>query len=466
MNNLFKKIPINFSWKYLSNIFLILLFFALAVFRWHNVFAFNPYWGYDGGGHIDYILSLFRDGRLPNIKDNYLAWHEPLYYLLTAGYLKLIQLLSFGNLSFGATLHYLGFFQFSLSIATSYLIYKLVSKLTANKWEVIICWSVLNLLPSMNYASTFITNELLNYFFILLIIYYFVSQIYGRKTISWKSWAKFGLIVGLSLLTKITGVIVAFILFAWLIIENIRLRRKPMIAGLLLSIFIALIINLPWIAYRFHMMNGAFAINNIEFVKPVEIKLDQRVSFFANFDWDIFKFPYYYSGARYFWSILYADSFYDYYGAIENKDLLDHLKLEKKLPLIRTTHLDGFVLPSHFKFSQVLVWLGIIPAILMIMGFLRGLIAFKDKAYLYVCLYAAIPLAFLSALIYYAYRYPYYDKGIIKSIFIFPAYVLLLQGGLSLVKKISNKVFVLLFIILAVYCFFAAQLFWVIKYNY
>lgn len=134
-------------------------FLFLAAFHLWNAWHFNPYWGYDGGGHLDYITSL-ANGHWPNMATNYIAWHEPLYYL----FMSLVARIHSG-------LHLLGLVQAMLSMAVAAVSWLVIQKLTKSPWARAMAFVTWNLLPAVTLASAFVTNELLNYFFILLILY-------------------------------------------------------------------------------------------------------------------------------------------------------------------------------------------------------------------------------------------------------------------------------------------------------
>jgi hypothetical protein len=74
----------NFFKKHKFNILIIGFFLFLIFFRLHNAINFNPYWGYDGGAHLEYIKTVMEHWRVPTMAENYLGWHEPLFYFFYA----------------------------------------------------------------------------------------------------------------------------------------------------------------------------------------------------------------------------------------------------------------------------------------------------------------------------------------------------------------------------------------------
>ena len=94
--NIIKKEIIDFFKRYYG-IIIIIFFLLLLFYRIYNSWHFNPYWGYDGGEHINYLFSLIKYNLIPSIDVNTIAWHEPLYYFIFWPVGKIIYLLFNGN---------------------------------------------------------------------------------------------------------------------------------------------------------------------------------------------------------------------------------------------------------------------------------------------------------------------------------------------------------------------------------
>ena len=394
---------------------------ALLAFRLWNAFHFNPFWGYDGGGHLDYIFSLVR-GHFPDLKTNYLAWHEPLYYLLMTGVSRLHSGLRIFELA-----------QAGLSLALAALSWSVVTKLTDKPWARGIAWVSWNLLAPVTLASTMVTNELLNYFWILLILNLGLSEKWRARSV------ELGVICGLALLTKMTAIVAVIALIVSEILGDCPFEPQKGLSLWALKgthlrktfviISIAALLYTPWLGYRALSGNDAFAINNTEYLAPAPLALDSRAQFFAKFDKDIFAFPFWYSGGRGFWSMLYADTFWDYYGMMQNRNQLAALPKEEK---ISTDHNGGEVSRFKLEVTKPLPWLAIPLALVMLAGAWQLL---KKPFELPTLLTGAL----FAALIYFAYRYPFYDKGIVKSIFIGPAFLPLLAAGFVHIQERVKK---------------------------
>jgi Dolichyl-phosphate-mannose-protein mannosyltransferase. len=462
MKNIYHRI-INFIRPQPLTVVLFVYALFLVIYEWHNVISFNPFWGYDGGNHLDYILSLARDHRFPDLAKNPVAWHEPLYYLLQAAWAQPFLLL-------GATtktlLKAFGVFQFGVSLATAFVLWKLIKILSGNKTVCLISFAALTSLPAFIQASTFVTNELLNYFFIVLVLYFFFRW-FIFETPRRAHYLLLGLVMGLALLTKITAAIAVALVLIYLVLKSAQKAAGFKPRYILMSAAIALIMCSPWYAYRLSQGSGP-SINNPAFLKPAPIRLDSRVKFFIGFDADIFKFPYWYSSGRAFWSMLYADSFYDYYGMMENRDRLATLPQSE---LIKTTINNTFVSKAHAAENIWLSWLGMFPLVLCLFGIYAMIGSFIKKRELAVeAIGLAVSAAFLFALIYMSYRYPYYDQGIVKSIFIWPFFIFPIFFGCKFIVEAWNRrrnaAIVLFALGLAAYLVLIRAAEWIVTYNY
>lgn len=212
-------------------------------------------------------------------------------------------------------------------------------------------------------------------------------------------------------------------------------------------VFLSVLAYLPWYAVRSDGLEPA-SINNYDMLPAKPFALDERAAFMTRFGREIFSFPFWYSGARGFWSILYADTVSDYFGIFENQDRKNALPEEE---LVLTTHNGNSVSAYRKPLAQLALLLGIIPVFTMLVGVGSAL------SYLFRSLRRkkrfdgfALPAlgffsAFMLALMYYAYRYPYYDQGVVKSIFIAPAFLLPLMLGARALERAPH------FVRLAVY---------------
>ena len=454
------------KFQFQGNNFLFVAFFVLMIFRFHNAFAWNPYWGYDGGGHLDYIFSLLFKNKFPEASTNYLAWHEPFYYLMMAGLLKFV--LFFKTLGLDSLLKVLGVFQALLSLATTIIIFQLVSILTSKKNIAFLSTFFIVFLPSFHQASTFITNELLNYFFIFLASYYFLKYFaLENKKILLSHYFVLGILLGFGLLTKITVLILVVLIFFFLFWRLVREKNKKEIGrGIFFVALLIFLINFPWYLHKINREENLFSINNPEFLLPQALKIDERLSFFLFLDFNIFRYPYWYSGGHSFWSMLYADTFYVYYGSMENRDYLNWFRNEERATIARTTQADTFVTSDPYRLNSFLVWFGLPIFFVCILGlFVNGYRFYKKKNVFHGFL-ILLPFSFIAAIMYSAYRYPYYDFGIVKAIFIFPAFLFLLVPGIEFLYTKLKIIFYFVLPFFILYYFLIVQLYWVTRFGY
>lgn len=456
------KVKLRERYTFFAAIAVFLVF--LAVLRVHNALSFNPWWGYDGGGHLNYIFSIARNNVFPDLKQNYIAWHEPLYYIWQGINLKV--LLIFTKLD-PVLYKGMALAQVALSFGFTYLAYRIASLVATERKTIFFSFVAINLLPALTIASSFPTNELLNYVFILAIIALSYRHIlHGQPTR--RHYIIFGTVAGLGLLTKITAVIPIAISLAFLLWRAIAERNKKFVHGFGIIVAFIVILNIPWQLYRFKYIFDKPSINNYAFVEQRPLALDGRVDFYNRFDNDIFVAPYWYSGGRSFWSMLYADSFYDYYGVMENRDFLTQAPSSER---VRTTHNNTYVSRVNYNRSKLVVWLALIPLAIILLGIVTMLFRARKSVRSRDARFAsAVTFAFLSALIYYSYRYPYYDAGIVKSIFIFPAFIFPLAYGFEglniFFRGHAKYAYFILIPALGTYFWFLIPTLWVMKFNY
>ena len=101
-----------FSFITKHKVYTVLLFlcFILGVsIRIHDIRTYNPWWADDGGAHVAYVNTLFNDHVLPDPSINYLAWHEPGYYALSAVWKGVGTLFGIESLAFVTALQLIFF---------------------------------------------------------------------------------------------------------------------------------------------------------------------------------------------------------------------------------------------------------------------------------------------------------------------------------------------------------------------
>ncbi|MFH1252758.1 MAG: glycosyltransferase family 39 protein [Candidatus Uhrbacteria bacterium] len=426
-------------------IFLLVVAAAFFIFQIHQLLSFNPYWGYDGGAHVNILETLLFQHHFPALADNYLAWHEPFYYLFLVG-------LGFLGIPFW-------FSHLIIVLAIDFLVFKLFRRFKLSD-ELSLFGSLTALsLPAFLEVSMFFTNEALNYVFLLAIMHLAIILFQETKW-SWKTSLLLAGCVGLGVITKITALVAFGVVVILLIIKMIENRTWKYLITIVLALVVSAIFYLPWYLIRSDGL-AQVSINNYDMLPAKPLVWDERVSFMTRFDADIFSFPFWYSGGTGFWSMLYADTVSDYLGLFENQDIKNALPETER---VKTTHNGNSVSAYRKPLAEWVMRLGVIPVGLLILGlgYAFWLIIKKQKKLFFV----ALPTlgffsAFLLAAMYYAYRYPYYDQGVIKSIFIGPAFVLPLAMVIVCLKRAPRWALYGILVLWSMYIIISLALFFI-----
>lgn len=420
--------------KILKAFLFTLLFGLFLYFQIHNTFSYNPYWGYDGGGHIDYLFSLAKEHHFPTIEKNYIAWHEPLYYLVDASVLKIILVFV---TDYVLQLKLLVLLQTVWSAITLFLLYRISRNLLPVALS-IITTTLFFSLPSFHAASLFLTNELFAYLFAFLLSAVFVQRL-RRGNFLPLDGLLFGAIMGLSLLSKITtlvpvGVCLTICLLLWI-------KR---FSGLNLRFFVLtaltiILINLPWQIHRYHHIAQGPSLNNPSFLTPKPLNPLELLSSLRTFDARIFSIPYFPMGSGNMWPMLYSDLVSDYYGILDN---VDKRNATPKTELFQTADFS-WVGPRHAWYMKKLIWLGLPVAALILIGFVEMVwqsLSKKRGMSRWIAFYGLLlSSGYLAAQIFYMYRYPYFDMGAVKAIFILPGFFFPMLYGIEFFYRVACK---------------------------
>ncbi len=409
------------------------LLVAYLWFRVHNVFSFNPYWGYDGGGHLDYVFSLV-GGRFPSIQTNYIAWHEPFYYLVNAPLLRTIIAFT-GDYAF--QIRSLSLFQAGWSVLALVAIYR-VTRVLLPRWVALSFTVLFSALPAFQAASLFVTNELFAFLFAFLISWLLFARIREERFRPFDGlW--FGALMGFALISKITTIIpvsacVLTCLFLW---------RKG-VAGLHVRFFVFTLltiaaINLPWQIYRYNHIARGPTLNNPGFLQPHPLSLPELFQVTRYFDTRVFTIPYFPMGSGNLWPMLYSDFVSDYYGAIDNVDVKN---ATPKTELFQTADFSWVTL-HHAYYMKRLILVGVSLVLLVFLGVFvlvwRSLFArlWQDRAM--AGFGALVSFGYLAAQVFYLARYPYFDMGAVKAIFILPGFLFPMIYGTHFLYGVSRK---------------------------
>jgi hypothetical protein len=173
---------------------------------WAALFANNwtlhGGWGFDISGHLDYIVMIFR-GELPLANDGFQMYQPPLYYLLAAGWLKL---LGFGGID-QASVQWLRL----LGLATGWLqaafvLLALRELLPGRPGLVLAGFVFATCLPAQLYLAQYPTNETWVAVFTSGALWWTIRMLRRGSSQLWEH-AVLGAFLGLGLLTKFSALL-------------------------------------------------------------------------------------------------------------------------------------------------------------------------------------------------------------------------------------------------------------------
>ena len=413
----------------------MVLFFAfLLFFRLHNAINFNPYWGYDGGAHLEYIKMVMEKWRVPTMAENYLGWHEPLFYFLYAILGKAASAFCHNNF-LTCTVKILQIISALLSVVMIFLVYKISQKFSNNKnvWLAAVVGS--GLISVMTETSNYLTNELLATFLIVSLFHCFI--VFSQRGWNIKRIGLIGLISGVALLTKLSAAIFVLALVIWFLYKAVYEKRVKYLFYVFIFLFLSFLLYTPWAIYKVKNLGGAFSINIFE----DKIKEDRKLpeAFFHSFNGEIFTNPFWMTGSNSFISVIFADAFSDYYAIANNVDK-NNLTVpdEEKF----WTEAGSFVTNVKFRLSILLLYFSVFFVFIFTAGVL-GLFwrwlknKFRPNANLFFLIFIA---GCFLALFYNAAKYPFLERGTLKASFILPLWPLLMIVGFAWLAAILKKI--------------------------
>lgn len=394
-------------YRHIATLFIALL----GVIYARNVFLYTTHFAYDGGAHIAYVESL-QKGEFPAPDQNYLAWHEPLYYALAAFFT-----FPFGNdigvkvLEFGNALFALLFVMGSGTLA-----------FLVTKNERISLYTMIGI-GSMYVVSAlgrYVTNEML---FHTLAIWFFALfwywDMHDAQTWTKKKWLIIALYLSVMLWVKLSAAIIILALVLWLLLKSIHEKKLVSAKIAVFLVAVSAFVYSPWLMHKQDVYGQGLTINNFE----TESSERMPLSFYLNIDTNIFRFPFYTSGNRSFWSMLYASALGDYDNIFQNYNANQHLSIQTS---------NGRWISLEAKEATWYAYVFSLPLWLFVsFGLLIHLFYFvKDKGKGKLALLTISTFGFLAALMYNTYVYPHLERGTLKALFIITFFPLALILGL------------------------------------
>jgi len=391
---------------------LVLLILALAlVISLNNLAVYNTWWADDGGAHLGYIRTIAQENRLPSMTENYLAWHEPIFYYLAAGWTILGQGFGVNHINWQDAFNILIFYFFL------FLVWQLTYVYTArNRWLALLALLIFSFLFTAVKLAAYVNNELLVQAMILLcvLLFYQLKLASAARIIPVFFWS---LLLGLAALVKLTAVVVLLVAIIFWLVRAGRSRKWDYVYYALISLTVVLIVNLPWLAYKQQAFGSAFSINLFEHEKRQEILTSSGWQYLTKVNFHIFyDDPYWQSPPPAFASTYFADTFGDYYNLFNNVDRLNALPLTEK---IKTD--NGRFTTEKLKWRQI--WVYRLAAVIMLIWLLGLLgqgfnLVRRKNPDPYAWFLLLLIFGGYAALVYNNLRYPYLARGVLKSAFI------------------------------------------------
>ena len=401
-----------------TGIILASIFVFAVVVRWHNLFAYNTWWADDGGAHVAYIQKILEFGRLPTTAETYLAWHEPLYYVVTAGWAKMGNWLGHSGLNWWEGL------QVIISLAFLWLVWLTAKKITqGNRWVAVLSVLLCSVLFVSVKLSAYLTNELAAQTLMLLGAYLWLRwQLIEPGKYRLVLW--WSAVLSAATLTKLSAVIVVL---AALVLWGVKflMTRKPYLLGYAAVCLGTLaLLNTPWLVYKHRQFGAVFSINLHERAHAQSLVRSQGWSYLFAVNPRIFTTqPFWFGAPQSFASIVLGDTFGDYYNLFANPDAMEKLPASARVQ----TGNGRFTTPQRW---DAMVWanrIGVFIAGLWVVGFFCRIIQMirrrqTDWNLLWVSVLVAGAWA---ALAYNVLRFPYLERGVLKAAFIYFSFPLL-----------------------------------------
>jgi tetratricopeptide (TPR) repeat protein len=178
---------------------------------WHNARILPALVGFDASHHLNYIKYIQEHHRLPLPNEGMVMFHPPLYYIISAVALSILNLTTADPsaiLLLRALTMLFGIAQFLLVFATLRLIFPDRPSLQ------VIGGGLAAFLPMQLYLSHYPTNETLAALLVSASLY-FALRVTKTNSATWKSYCLLGLLIGAAMLTKATAILVVpFIVLA------------------------------------------------------------------------------------------------------------------------------------------------------------------------------------------------------------------------------------------------------------
>jgi hypothetical protein len=181
---------------------LVLLLTVAVLQRGWNAFNVPPLTGYDSPAHAAYMLSILEDGELPHPYSGWSTFHPPLYYLVGSEVWALLEPL--GPRTLVAGLRAIG----SLAgLLAGLVAFRLVLRLGYDPWVAWVAAALALFVPVAQLAGAMIGNEALAAGLVALALPPLL--VLQRDPRDLRAACVSGIVVGLAVSTKYTGMLIA-----------------------------------------------------------------------------------------------------------------------------------------------------------------------------------------------------------------------------------------------------------------
>jgi 4-amino-4-deoxy-L-arabinose transferase-like glycosyltransferase len=417
--------------KNLYKIVLFLFFIFLIFFRLHNADVFNSYWGYDGGGHVEYIQQIYEEDRLPNMEENYLAWHEPAFYFSYSTIGKIFNLVYPSD--FSVVIKFLQIFSAMLGVLMIWLVYKIAQQFSKNKnvWLVAVFSS--GLLSVITETTNYLTNELLLAFLIILLFYYFIR--FSKKGWNFKRVLVISILSGIALLTKLSALIFILSILIWFIYRSMYTRKLKWLGYAILVVAVSVLIYSPWAIFKQKNIGSFYSINVYE--DSLSESRELNSDFFYRLNPQVFNNPFWMTSNNSFCAVIFADTFSDYYSISNNLDKNMSLPDNQKL----WVDSGNFVTHLKYRLSILLLYFSIFYIFIFfagVIGLCWQLIKKKLKPGINLFVLIFIVGSFL-ALMYNVFSFPFLERGTLKASFILSVWPILMVISYSWLGQVLKR---------------------------
>ncbi len=431
--------------------------FAVCI-RFNNLQNYSTVWADDGGAHMQYVEIVLREHVLPTMDQTYLAWHEPLYYVVNAVWIQWGEWLGFQGLNLWETLNFVIGLLFLVVVGWFTYVF------SKDKWLALLNVFLFTVFFQSVKLSAFVNNELLAQTLIVLLVGLFIFwKLFELGKI--KQVVLWSVILGLALLAKLTVVIV-FIAVGILWLGYALIKKKPhTIKYLILCAVIVGAINTPWLIYKQQNFGHAFSTNIYEQNTKQSLLTSDAWDYIFEIDLAFIKtYPYWHGKiipvSYSFAGIFIADSFSDYYNLFTNADAVENLADEQKQIVgngraVNLENWNNMLWMNRLGLLFVMIWLA---GLLVLFWRLIFAQKFKQKNNWYEYFVILILIGGWLALLYNNLRHPYLERGVLKTSFIlftFPIWTTLAYQGWHKIIKKKTLLFSLMLVLIVIYAVIA-----------